>query len=99
MLQHVLQIRMGQMDVMFGHPVADLAQIPADVGQGRAMTEQVRRQGVPGLMRDEMAEVHGVHPGPEPAVEPLVSQRHRPVVAAVVVGNNAIRARCAPVGR
>ena len=47
------------------------------------MTEQVGRQGVPGLVRDEMAEVHGVHPGPEPAVEPLVSERHRSVVAAV----------------
>ena len=71
------------MDVMFGHPVADLAEIPADVGQGRAVAEQVGGQGVPGLVRDVMAEVHGVHPGPEPAVEPLVGQRHRPVVAAV----------------
>src|SRR5712691_8570336 len=72
-----------RVDVVFRHPVADLAEIPADVGQGRAMTEQAGGQGVPGLVRDEMAEVHGVHPGPEPAVEPLVSERHRSVVAAV----------------
>ena len=47
------------------------------------MAEQVGGQCVPCLVGDVVAEVHGVHPGTEPAVEPLMGQRHRPVVAAV----------------
>ena len=68
---------------MLGHPVRDMAQVTAYVGERRPVAQQVRGQRVPGLVGNVVAEVHGVHPGPEPAVEPLVGQRHRAVLAAV----------------
>src|SRR6266487_262574 len=82
-LEDVLQVGVGQVHVVFRHPVADPPQVAADVGQGRAMAEQAGGQGVPGLVGDVVAEVHAVDPGPEPAVEPLMSQRNGSVLAAV----------------
>ena len=35
-LEDVLQVGVGQVDVVLGHPVADLPEVAADVGQGRA---------------------------------------------------------------
>jgi hypothetical protein len=60
-----------------------MAEVTADVGEARPVAQQVRGQGVPGLVGNAVAEVHVVHPGPEPAVEPLVGQRYRAVLAAV----------------
>ena len=82
-LEDVLQVRVGQVHVVLRHPVADLPEVTADVGQGRAMAQQAGGQRVPGLVGNVVAEVHGVDPGPEPAVEPLVGQRHGSVLAAV----------------
>ena len=47
------------------------------------MAQQAGGQRVPGLVGNVVADVHGVDPGPEPAVEPLMGQRHRAVLAAV----------------
>ncbi|MDH6629955.1 hypothetical protein M2271_007804 [Streptomyces sp. LBL] len=78
---------------------ADLSQIAADVGQSRPVAQQAGGQSMASLVGDVVAEVHGVHPGPEPAIEPLMGQRHRPVLTAVDRGKWASPARWAPVGR
>ena len=83
LLQDVLEVGVGQMDVMLRHPVRDLAQVTADMGERRPVAQEIRGQGVPGLVGNAVAEVHLVHPGTEPAVKPLVGQWHRAVLAAV----------------
>ena len=61
--------------------------------------QQVGGQGVAGLMRHPPAEVEFVDPALEPAVEPLVGQRHAGRRGCGrLVGNSAIRARSASVG-
>jgi hypothetical protein len=55
------------MHVMLGHPIGDLTQIAADMGQARAGAQQICGQRVPSLMSDVVAEVEAIDPGPEPA--------------------------------
>lgn len=70
------------MDIVLGHPLGDLAEIAADVGQARAGAQQVGGQGVAGLMSDVVAEVETVDPGAESGPEPVVGQRGRSVGVA-----------------
>ncbi|OIJ95001.1 hypothetical protein BIV23_35680 [Streptomyces monashensis] len=60
---------------MLGHAVGDLAEVAADVSQGRAVPQQPGGQGVPGLVGDVVsAEVEAGDPGAEAGVEPGVGQ-------------------------
>ncbi|WP_245589853.1 hypothetical protein [Amycolatopsis balhimycina] len=47
---------------MLGHAVADLAQVAADVGEAGAGAQEVRRQRMPGLVRDGGSECQSGHP-------------------------------------
>jgi hypothetical protein len=62
MVEDVLQVRVGEVDVVLGHPVGDLAEVAADVGQGGAVPKQVGGQGVAGLVWDHAAKVELVDP-------------------------------------
>jgi hypothetical protein len=77
---------MRQMNVMLCHPVGDVAEVTADMGQGRPVAQQVRRQGVPGLVRHPAADVEVSDPGLEAAVEPLVGERLGAVGVARLAG-------------
>jgi len=57
LLQYVLEIGIRQVDIVFGHAVADLAEISADVGEAGAGAQQVGGQGVAGLMRHVVGSV------------------------------------------
>jgi hypothetical protein len=46
LLQHLFQIRIRQVHIVFGHAVADLAQIPADVGQAERGDRPTDRGGL-----------------------------------------------------
>lgn len=45
-------IGVGEVDVVLGHLVGDLSQVALDVGEVGAVLEEVRREGVAGLVRD-----------------------------------------------
>ena len=70
-LQHVLEVGMRQVHVVLGHPVGDLAEVAADVGQAGPGAQQVGGQGVPGLVRHPVTEVEFVHPPLETLVDHL----------------------------
>lgn len=82
-LEDVFEVGVGQVDVVFGHAVGDLAEVAADVAEAGTGPQQVGGHGVPGLVRHVLAEVEGLDPGPESAVEPLVGQRDGAVGVAV----------------
>lgn len=74
-LEDVVQVGAGQADVMLGHTVGDLAEVAADVGQGRAVPQQPGGKRVPGLMGNAVsAEVEVGEPAAESCVEPGVGQ-------------------------
>jgi hypothetical protein len=83
-LQDVLQVGLGQVDVVLGHPLGDVAEVAADVRQARPGPQQVGRQRVAGLVRDPAADVELVDPELEPLVEPFVGQRYLSVAVALV---------------
>ena len=56
-LEDVFQVGLGQVDVVLGHAVGDVAEVAADVGQARAVPQQAGGQRVPGLVGDVAAEV------------------------------------------
>jgi hypothetical protein len=68
---------------VFGHAVADLAQISTNMGEAGLGAQQVGGQGVPSLMRHVVAEVQVGNPFAEPAVEPLIGERDGAVMFAV----------------
>lgn len=84
-LQDVFQVGLGEVDVVLGHPLGDVTEIAADVGQARASAQQVGCQAVPGLVRNPAADVELVDPQLEALVEPVVGQR-RPSVTVALVG-------------
>ena len=90
-LQDVLQVGMAELDVVLGHPVGDVPEVAADVGEGRAVAQQAGGQRVPGLVGDPAADVELVDPGLEPGVEPLVGDRGGPVGVAVAAGEQRHR--------
>lgn len=51
-LEDVLQVAAGQVDIVLGHAVGDLAEVAADVGQGCAVPQQPGGQRVPSLVGD-----------------------------------------------
>jgi hypothetical protein len=59
--------------IVFGHSIADLAEVSADMGEGSAVPEQAGGQRVPGLVRHPPPDVELVDPQPERAVEPVVA--------------------------
>jgi hypothetical protein len=69
--------------IVFGHPITDLAEVGADVGEAGPGAQQVGGQGVPSLMRHVVAEVQVGNPFAEPAVEPLIGERDGAVMFAV----------------
>ncbi|GAA2986839.1 hypothetical protein GCM10020227_64540 [Streptomyces flavovirens] len=73
MLEDVVQIGLGEVDVVLGHAVGDLAEVTADVRQARAVPQQPGGQRVPGLVGDVVtAEVKLGEPTAEAGVEPGV---------------------------
>src|SRR6266853_320085 len=68
-----------------------MPEVPADMSQRRAATQQAGGQGVPGLVGDVVTEVEGVHPGPESLVEPGVAQRPGVVGVAALAGEQGER--------
>ena len=75
-LQDVLQVGVGEVDVVLGHPVGDLARGSGGCGSGVA---PARSRLVARVCRawwgTQRPRSRLVDPGPEPAVEPLVGQR------------------------
>jgi hypothetical protein len=68
-----LRVGVGEVDVVLGHAFGDVAEVALDVGEVRTVAQQVRRQGVAGLVWDAVADVQGVHPVAESLVEPAVA--------------------------
>ena len=90
-VQDVVKVGAGQVDVVLGHPVGHLPEVAADMGQGCAIAQQIRGDGVPGLMRDVVADVEGIGPGAKPFPEPGVGQGRRPVQVADLAGEQGQR--------
>ena len=65
-LEDVFEVGLGQVDVVLGHPLGDLAEVAADVGQARPGPQQAGGQRVPGLVGDPAADVELVDPGLKP---------------------------------
>lgn len=106
-LEDVVQVRLGQVDVVLGHAVGDLTEVTADVRQARAVPQQPGGQRVPGLVGDVVtAEVKLCEPMAEAGVEPGVGQSAAAVGVEDVgeeqgqmgpLGSSG-RAACVPVG-
>ena len=85
-LQDVVEVRLGQVDVVLGHAVGDLAEVAADVGQGRAVRAAGWWPGCAGPGGGRTAEVEVGDPGAEAGVEPGVGQGASAVGVADVGG-------------
>ena len=71
------------MHIVFGHAVSDLSQVCADMGEAGAGAQKIRGQGVPGLMRNAVAEVECCDPCLETFVKPVVTDCLGTVVIAM----------------
>jgi hypothetical protein len=76
------RVGVGEVDVVFGHSLGDLAEVALDVREVRAVAQQVGCERVPGLVGDAVAEVELVDPAAEQRVEPAVAD----ALAGVEVG-------------
>lgn len=70
-LEDVVQVRLGQVDVVLGHAVGDLTEVAADARQARAVPQQPGGRRMSGLVGDVVtAEVKLGDPAAEAALEP-----------------------------
>jgi len=76
------RIGAGDVDVMLGHALRDLAKVLLNVGEGGAVSEQIGRQRVTGLVRDCDTDVKVVDPSAEVVVEPTGADRVEQVAVA-----------------